>query len=332
MNMKKTLLTLLLVCSTFAANAMRTAEIPEKIDTLSYITGQQIGHAIEDQIIPQLRLDYNTIFATIDANFAKHNAITVEGVTITPENIQELGLKYLSQECQQRVLKAMNDSTIEIFNATDTRVVSALMGADFAYRLKDAPYPVEKSSVMLGIEDTHNKQEKLTLEQANNFINHYFTVVIPQQKKKESDAWLADVEKMEGVVKTESGLLYKIEVAGDMNVKAVKDEDVVKVLYTGCTKSGKVFDTNRWNFMPEARQEMVKSHNPELVGKDSPIEFPLDKVIKGWTEGMKLVGKGGRISLWIPAELAYGERGAGQDIGPNEALYFDVELLDVTNK
>jgi FKBP-type peptidyl-prolyl cis-trans isomerase FkpA len=77
---------------------------------------------------------------------------------------------------------------------------------------------------------------------------------------------------------------------------------------------------------------MVKSHNPELVGKDSPIEFPLEKVIKGWTEGMKLVGKGGRISLWIPAELAYGERGAGQDIGPNEALYFDVELLDVTNK
>ncbi|MFR9566849.1 MAG: FKBP-type peptidyl-prolyl cis-trans isomerase, partial [Rikenellaceae bacterium] len=48
------------------------------------------------------------------------------------------------------------------------------------------------------------------------------------------------------------------------------------------------------------------------------------------TEGMKLVGKGGRISLWIPAELAYGQQGAGRDIGPNEALYFDVELVEVT--
>ena len=111
-----------------------------------------------------------------------------------------------------------------------------------------------------------------------------------------------------------------------MNIKANKDEDVVKVLYTGRTREGKVFDSNRWADMSEERRKML----PE--SKDSPIEFPLNRVIKGWTEGMKFIGKGGRITLWIPAELAYGERGAGESIGPNEALCFDVELIGVTNK
>lgn len=74
---------------------------------------------------------------------------------------------------------------------------------------------------------------------------------------------------------------------------------------------------------------MILAQNPEAASQDEPVEFPLNRVIAGWTEGMKLVGKGGTIKLWIPAELAYGQRGAGRDIGPNEALEFEVELIDV---
>jgi FKBP-type peptidyl-prolyl cis-trans isomerase len=127
---------------------------------------------------------------------------------------------------------------------------------------------------------------------------------------EESTKWLAEVEKMEGVQKTESGLLYRIDREGD-GKQAVNDEDTVKVNYEGKTRTGKVFDSS--------------------YERGEAIEFPLNRVIKGWTEGMKLVKVGGQITLWIPAELAYGERGAGADIGPNEALEFKVELLDVTS-
>ena len=64
-------------------------------------------------------------------------------------------------------------------------------------------------------------------------------------------------------------------------------------------------------------------------GPTAAINATLSGVIRGWTEGLQLVGKGGQITLWIPAELAYGQRGAGSDIGPNEALMFKVELHDI---
>ena len=115
---------------------------------------------------------------------------------------------------------------------------------------------------------------------------------------------------------------------GDKNVKAKADTDVVEVLYTGKTREGKVFDSNRWADMPQERKNMIMTYQPEKA-RDNAIEFPLNGVIPGWTEGMKLVGKGGRIHLWIPSELAYGERAASPEIGPNEALFFDVELLNV---
>jgi FKBP-type peptidyl-prolyl cis-trans isomerase FkpA len=123
-----------------------------------------------------------------------------------------------------------------------------------------------------------------------------------------SAKWLAEVETMEGVKKTESGILYRIDREGS-EVMATEDTDVVLVNYEGKTSDGEVFDSS--------------------YERGEPISFPLNRVIKGWTEGMKLVGVGGQITLWIPSELAYGERGAGANIGPNQALEFKVELLEV---
>ncbi len=328
--MKKRLLASLLAVIAIGANALAPAKAGT--DTLSYITGQQIGHTIQEQIVPQMKLDYSIIVSTLDKLFATDKSIKAEGVTITPENINSIAEGYFNEAMQQRVMEAMKSDTAQVFNAKERKIVSTLIGADFAYSMKKAPYPVEKESVLKGIKDVKEGKEMLTLEQANRFMEHYYTIVVPLENKKASEEWLARTAKQKGVKKTATGLLYRIEVPGEANIKATKDSDIVKVIYTGRTRDGKVFDSNRWNDMPKERQEMIKNRQPEMAGKDNPIEFPLDKVIKGWTEGMKLIGKGGRITLWIPAGLAYGEKGVGQDIGPNEALCFDVELLDVTVK
>lgn len=102
---------------------------------------------------------------------------------------------------------------------------------------------------------------------------------------------------------TESGLQYILHAAGED--EKVKPEDTVLVNYKGTLIDGTEFDAN-----------------------DS-TEFVANRVIKGWTEGLGLLGKGGKATLYIPSELAYGERGAGRDIEPNSTLIFEVEVIDV---
>jgi FKBP-type peptidyl-prolyl cis-trans isomerase len=106
---------------------------------------------------------------------------------------------------------------------------------------------------------------------------------------------------------TGSGLQYRVLRKG--GEKMPKANETVKVHYKGWLDNGKEFDSSY------RRQE--------------PIEFPLNRVIKGWTEGMQLVGEGGMIELEIPAHLGYGDRGAGDTIPPKATLHFIVELLQV---
>ena len=106
---------------------------------------------------------------------------------------------------------------------------------------------------------------------------------------------------------TPSGLKYRILRKGsDQKPKAT---DKVKVHYKGWLDDGKVFDSS--------------------YKRGEPISFGLNQVIRGWTEGMQLVGKGGMIELEIPPNLGYGARGAGRDIPPNARLHFLVELIDI---
>ena len=316
-----------------SCDANRSADADDnRLDTMSYIVGMDVANQIEKGIMPQLKADYAVIIETIENVMGGENEIKVADVTVTKENIQEIGMKYLGPEISPKVQAAMADTTgmTEVFDTPeDKKIASTLLGADIAFSLERVPFSLHKKSFMKGLDDVHNEAQIITDEKAQEFAENYFTVVIPAENAKLSGEWLAEIEKESGVKKTESGLLYKIIDEGDENVKAVSDEDVVKVVYTGKTRKDVVFDSNRWSDMPTQRKEMIKQFQGDMAEKDNPIEFALNGVIKGWTEGMKLVGKGGRIHLWIPAELAYGERGASQDIGPNEALFFDVELLDV---
>ena len=116
----------------------------------------------------------------------------------------------------------------------------------------------------------------------------------------------------EDVHTTASGLAYKVLKASDQgDSNRPKAADTVTVHYSGWTTDGKLFDSS--------------------VQRGQPASFPLNRVIKGWTEGLQLMKPGGKFKFIIPPELGYGEGGAGQMIGPNATLLFDVELIAVTN-
>ena len=124
---------------------------------------------------------------------------------------------------------------------------------------------------------------------------------------EKGQAFLKENASKPGVHVTPSGLQYKTVTEG--TGKSPKASDTVLVHYRGTTIDGKEFDSS--------------------YKRNEPIEFPLSGVIPGWTEGVQLMKEGGKIQLFIPSNLAYGSRGAGGAIGPDETLIFDVELLKV---
>ncbi|MFE8071187.1 FKBP-type peptidyl-prolyl cis-trans isomerase [Marinobacteraceae bacterium S3BR75-40.1] len=123
---------------------------------------------------------------------------------------------------------------------------------------------------------------------------------------EKSKAFLEENAKQEGVKTTDSGLQYQVVEEGDG--KSPGADDRVKVHYTGKLIDGTVFDSSR--------------------KRGEPVTFRLKDVIPGWTEGLQLMKEGGRMKLYLPPDLAYGP-GGNRSIGPNEALIFDVELLEV---
>lgn len=122
------------------------------------------------------------------------------------------------------------------------------------------------------------------------------------------EKFLTENATKEGVVTTASGLQYKVLTEG--TGKSPKATDTVLVHYAGTLLNGTEFDSS--------------------YRRKEPIEFPLNRVIAGWTEGVQLMKEGSKFRFFIPSKLAYGTRGAGRDIGPNETLIFEVELLKVS--
>jgi FKBP-type peptidyl-prolyl cis-trans isomerase FkpA/FKBP-type peptidyl-prolyl cis-trans isomerase FklB len=123
----------------------------------------------------------------------------------------------------------------------------------------------------------------------------------------EGKKFLEENKAKSGVKTTSSGLEYKVEKEGSGNPP--KETDTVKVNYRGTLINGTEFDSS--------------------YKRGQPATFPVNRVIKGWTEGLQMMKPGSKYQFFIPSDLAYGERGAGSDIGPNSVLLFDVELLEV---
>lgn len=213
-------------------------------------------------------------------------------------------------------------------NDKECKEISEAFGTDIGCALRNFDLPLQVSWVLQAMEDVRSDASKMERDEVITYLDYYFRDVMPKRNAEASEAWLEKIAGKRGVEKTESGLLYRIDKAGDPYLKP-EPRDMVKVHYTGRLRSGRVFDSSIFENRPKEQQEMLKQYYPDTYNENNPAEFQLNQVIQGWTEGMQLVGKGGKITLWIPSELAYGARGT-QNIAPNEALEFEVELIDVT--
>ena len=151
---------------------------------------------------------------------------------------------------------------------------------------------------------------EMTYDEAKTIINEFFTGLqkeVEEANLKEGQEFLAENAKRPNVVTLPSGLQYEILTEG--KGRKPKATDRVQCHYHGTLISGQVFDSS--------------------VQRGEPAVFGVNQVIPGWVEALQLMPEGSRWKLYIPSDLAYGEQGAGQNIGPNTALIFEVELIKV---
>jgi len=196
--------------------------------------------------------------------------------------------------------------------------VSYAIGADLAGRLKSQSIDVDPVLLARGLRDAlagtkplmTQDEVRATLTDLQNQLRQKQMAAAKElgdQNKKEGDAFLAENKGKEGVVALPSGLQYKILKAGDG--EKPKPTDTVVCNYRGTLLSGKEFDSS--------------------FKRGQPATFPVSGVIKGWTEALQLMPVGSKWQLFIPPDLAYGDRGAGSDIAPGATLIFEVELLSI---
>ncbi len=192
--------------------------------------------------------------------------------------------------------------------------VSYFIGRNFGDQFKNQGIAIDTAALMEGIKSgmagekpKYTQEELMAAMQAFENSMREKEASRGNEAKAKGEKFLADNKAKKGVTTTASGLQYEVIKAGD-GPKPVPT-DRVNVHYHGTLIDGKVFDSS--------------------VERGMPITFGVQEVIKGWTEALQLMPVGSKWRVYIPSTLAYGEQGAGGDIGPNEALIFDVELLGI---
>jgi len=195
--------------------------------------------------------------------------------------------------------------------------VSYSIGADIGGTLKEQGIPLDAAALSAGLKDALAGKTVMTDEEMRDAMTEFRQELMSKMESeqasasagnlKSGQAFLASNGEKDGVVTLPSGLQYKVLKSGDG--KSPSATDTVRTHYHGTLIDGTVFDSS--------------------VQRGEPVTFAVNQVIPGWTEALQLMKEGDKWELYIPANLAYGERGAGGVIGPNATLIFEVELLAV---
>jgi FKBP-type peptidyl-prolyl cis-trans isomerase FklB len=197
---------------------------------------------------------------------------------------------------------------------TDKQKLSYALGAYFSQGIKQQNVDLDIPTFLQAVADSLNKAPlQMTEAEIQTVLDQYKEKLASERNaaaltNKTAGAKFLEINKAKaGVVALPSGLQYKIVKEGS-GEKPVSTSNV-KVNYQGTLLDGKVFDSS--------------------YERGEPVSFNLNQVIKGWQEVLPLMTVGSKWQVYIPPELAYGERGAGKLIGPNETLIFDIELLGI---
>ena len=242
----------------------------------------------------------NTIIGVINGNGARKYIL---GPDTTDKDIKTFLAEF------EKALNSTEEETLYLKGLE----IGSNMGQQFRqspYLFNDSTIKVNLDEIKRGLIEGLKLKSKMTPDEAATFLNTTLEAKAAERNKTlaaKGEAFLAENAKREGVVVTESGLQYEVIAMGEG--EKPRAESTVKVHYHGTLIDGTVFDSS--------------------VERGEPIEFPLNGVIKGWTEGVQLMPIGSKFKFYIPYQLAYGERGAGDLIGPCEALIFEVELIDI---
>ena len=201
---------------------------------------------------------------------------------------------------------------------TEKDKVSYIIGTDIAKNLKKQGIDIDPELLFKGLKDAFTDQKLLLSDEEIQQVMTSFqqemmakqskkTGELAEKNQKEGDAFLAANKKKDSVVTLPSGLQYKVIVEGKGKMPALND--TVTTNYRGTLIDGTEFDNS--------------------YKRGEPASFPVSGVIPGWTEALQHMKVGSKWQLFVPSNLAYGERGAGQTIGPNAMLIFEVELLSI---
>ncbi len=223
-----------------------------------------------------------------------------------------LGLLFLSSQ-------VLGDEKGALKNQKDR--LSYVIGMDIGTNLKNQSVEINPDLLLKGLKDGLSGNKPLMSDQEiKETIAEFQKEMQAKQEemakkmgeknKKEGEAFLAENRKKEGVVTLASGLQYKVLKKG--SGKKPKLTDTVTTHYKGTLIDGTEFDSS--------------------YRRGQPATFPVNGVITGWTEALQLMEEGAKWQLFIPPQLAYGERGAGPRIGPNATLIFEVELISIQEK
>jgi FKBP-type peptidyl-prolyl cis-trans isomerase FklB len=200
-------------------------------------------------------------------------------------------------------------ATTPLVTAADS--FSYMIGIAVGYSLKNQKIEgINVNLISKGMGEVLANDSAVTMQEANMYLNKYFGQLRDKEGNdnlEKGKKFLEDNRKQPGVTETASGLQIKVLQEG--TGRSPLETDRVRCHYIGRLINGDVFDSS--------------------YDRGQPAEFELQGVIKGWTEGLQLMKEGGKYELFIPSDLAYGSRGAGQSIGPNETLIFEIELLQV---